>query len=107
MQEFKVERTLGALRELLPQQVEVLRDGKVAWLLADQLVPGDDVVLEQGNNIPADCGLIEAFGVRVNNATVTDKDCPDSRPIVPRGIGKVVAIPRVGGPHHRYERLAA
>jgi transposase InsO family protein len=36
-----------------------------------------------------------------------DKDCPDSRPIMPRRIGKVVAIPRVGGLHHRYERLAA
>jgi len=70
-QEFRVERTLAALRELLPQQVEVLRDGKVARLPADQLVPGDIVVLEEGNNIPADCRLIEAFGVRVNNATVT------------------------------------
>ncbi len=70
-QEFRVERTLAALRELLPQQVDVLREGKVARLLANQLVPGDIVLLEQGNNIPADCRLIEAFGVRVNNATVT------------------------------------
>jgi hypothetical protein len=36
-----------------------------------------------------------------------DKDCPDSCPIMPRKIGKVVAIPKVGGLHHRYERLAA
>jgi hypothetical protein len=36
-----------------------------------------------------------------------DKDCPDSRPAMPRKIGKVVAIPKVGGLHHRYERLAA
>ena len=36
-----------------------------------------------------------------------DKDCPDPRPIMPRGIGKVVEIPQVGGLHHRYERLAA
>jgi len=35
------------------------------------------------------------------------KDCPDSPPIMPRKIGKVVAIPKVGGLHHRYERLAA
>jgi len=35
------------------------------------------------------------------------KDCPDPRPIMPREIGKVVAIPQVGGLHHRYERLAA
>ncbi len=36
-----------------------------------------------------------------------DKDCPDPRPIMPRRIGKVIAIPQVGGLHHRYERLAA
>jgi len=36
-----------------------------------------------------------------------EKDCPDPRPIMPRRIGKVIAIPQVGGLHHRYERLAA
>jgi transposase InsO family protein len=36
-----------------------------------------------------------------------DKDCPDPRPIMPRRIGKVIAIPQVGGLHHRYERFAA
>lgn len=36
-----------------------------------------------------------------------DKDCPDSRLIMPRSLGKVVAIPRIAGWHHRYERLAA
>jgi transposase InsO family protein len=36
-----------------------------------------------------------------------DKDCPVSRPIQPPRIGRVVAIPQVGGLHHRYQRLAA
>jgi putative transposase len=36
-----------------------------------------------------------------------DKDCPDPRPLMPPRIGKVVAIPKVAGLHHRYERLAA
>src|ERR1700686_3833541 len=36
-----------------------------------------------------------------------DKDCPEPHPIMPRQIGKVIAIPQVGGLHHRYERLAA
>src|SRR5579884_1368147 len=44
-QEFRVERTLAALRELLPQHVDVLRDGMVMRLVADQLVPGDIVLL--------------------------------------------------------------
>jgi putative transposase len=36
-----------------------------------------------------------------------DKDCPDPRPIMQRRIGKVVAVPQVGGLHHRYERIAS
>jgi putative transposase len=36
-----------------------------------------------------------------------DKDCPDSRPIQLRSVGRAVAIPKVGGLHHRYERLSA
>ncbi len=36
-----------------------------------------------------------------------DKDCPDARPIQPPNSGKVIAIPQIGGLHHRYERLAA
>jgi hypothetical protein len=36
-----------------------------------------------------------------------DKDCPDPRPIMPPGSGRIVAIPQVNGLYHRYERLAA
>ena len=82
-QEFRVERTLAALRELLPQQVDVLREGKAVRLLADQLVPGDIVLLEQGNNIPADCRLVEAFGVRVSDATVTGESLSKLRTAEP------------------------
>jgi putative transposase len=35
-----------------------------------------------------------------------DKDCPDPRPVLPHRIGKVIAVPQVGGLHHRYERIA-
>jgi len=78
-QEYRVEQTLAALRKLLPQQAQVLREGKVTRVSADQLVPGDIVHLEQGDNVPADCRLIEAFGVRVNNAAVTGESLPNSR----------------------------
>jgi len=75
-QEHRVERTLAALRRLLPQQVKLVRRGKVFLQPADQVVPGDIVVLEQGDNIPADCRLVEAFDVRVNNAAVTGESLP-------------------------------
>ena len=45
--------------------------------------------------------------VRTRTHLSLDKDCPDSRPITPRGIGKVIAITQVGGLHHRYEHLVA
>jgi P-type E1-E2 ATPase len=59
------------LRKLLPQRVKLMRDGNVALGSVEELVPGDIVVLEQGDNVPADCRLVEAFDVRVNNAAVT------------------------------------
>jgi sodium/potassium-transporting ATPase subunit alpha len=78
-QEYRVEQTLAALRKLLPQQAQVLREGKVIRVPAAQLVPGDIVHLEQGDNIPADCRLIVAFGARVNNAAVTGESMPKAR----------------------------
>src|ERR1017187_8313475 len=78
-QEYRVEQTLAALRKLLPQQAQVLREGKVIRVPAAQLVPGDIVHLEQGDNIPADCRLIEAYGARVNNAAVTGESLPKAR----------------------------
>jgi sodium/potassium-transporting ATPase subunit alpha len=82
-QEYRVEQTLAALRKLLPQQVEALRAGGVVQVDVEQLVPGDIVLLEQGDHIPADCRLIEAFGVRVNNATVTGESLPKARDTAP------------------------
>jgi calcium-translocating P-type ATPase len=75
-QEYRVEKTLAALRKLLPQQVKLMRDGKVMLKAAEQVVPGDIVVLEQGDDVPADCRLVEAFDVRVSNAAVTGESVP-------------------------------
>ncbi|HTS52882.1 MAG TPA: cation-transporting P-type ATPase [Burkholderiales bacterium] len=75
-QEHRVEKTLAALRGLLPQQVKLVRGGRVFLTSAEQVVPGDIVVLEQGDNVPADCRLVEAFDVRVNNAAVTGESLP-------------------------------
>ncbi len=78
-QEYRVERTIAALREFLPQHIEVVREDTVIQLLVEQLVPGDIVLLEQGDRVPTDCRLIEAFGVQVNNATLTGESFPQPR----------------------------
>jgi calcium-translocating P-type ATPase len=70
-QEYRAEQTLAGLRGLLPLRADVLREGKAIELPIEQLVPGDIVLLEQGDHIPADCRLIEAFSVQVNTAVIT------------------------------------
>jgi sodium/potassium-transporting ATPase subunit alpha len=78
-QESRAEETLAALRRLLPQHAAILREGMVVHLPAEQLVPGDLVLLEQGDHVSADCRLLEAFGVRVDNATITGESVPQPR----------------------------
>ena len=78
-QEYKAEQAVAALRQLLPQKVQALRGGEIVELLASDLVPGDIVLLEEGNFVPADCRVVEAFGLRVNTATVTGESLPMAR----------------------------
>ena len=78
-QEYRAERAIAALRRLLPQEAKVLRDGQLQVLPAETLVPGDVVVFEEGDNICADCRLIEASRVRVNLATLTGESLVKSR----------------------------
>ncbi len=77
-QEYRAERMLAALARLLPALVKVMRDGAVASVPAEELVPGDIVVVGQGDRVPADCRLVEAFAMRVNNATLTGEAMPVS-----------------------------
>ena len=78
-QEYRAEQALAALQNLLPRQVKVLRDGKVVLTPSEEVVPGDVIDLEEGDHIPADSRLIQGYGVRVNNATVTGESIPKAR----------------------------
>ncbi len=78
-QEYRAERALAALLRLLPSQVKVKRAGGVEQVEATQLVPGDVLLLQEGDSVPADCRLIEAYGMRVNTATVTGESRPKAR----------------------------
>ena len=82
-QEYRAEKALAALEKLLPHQVKVLRSGMAELIPAAELVPGDILILQAGDDIPADCRLIEAYGVRVNNATVTGESLPKARNTLP------------------------
>ena len=78
-QEDRAERTMAALQRLLPHQVRARRDGAVVVIPSEAVVPGDVIFLAAGDDVPADCRLLEAFGVRVNNATLTGEARPVSR----------------------------
>jgi calcium-translocating P-type ATPase len=78
-QEDRAERTMAALQRLLPHRVRARRDGATVVIPSEELVPGDVIFLTAGDDVPADCRLVEAFGVRVNNATLTGEARPSSR----------------------------
>ena len=78
-QSYRAERAITALRAMLPQRVNVWRGGELTDALAATLVPGDVILLEAGDSVPADCRLIDATGVRVNAATLTGESRPVSR----------------------------
>ena len=78
-QEYRAEQTMAALRRLLPLHVRAIRQGTVRLIPADDVVPGDVIYLTAGDHVPADCRLVESFGVRVNTATITGEARPVSR----------------------------
>ncbi len=76
-QEYEAEKATEALKKILPSTAKVIREGKEKEILASLLVPGDIIVLEEGDNISADSRLIESFQLKVDNSTLTG----ESRPI--------------------------
>jgi calcium-translocating P-type ATPase len=82
-QEYRAERALQALRKLLPREVKALRDGVISALSIEHLVPGDVLLLEEGDDVPADARVIDAHALRVNTATITGESLPKARTAEP------------------------
>ena len=76
VQEYRAEKALEALKKLLPFNVKVLRNGKEIEAAAELVVPGDLVLLAEGDKVPADLRLIESNGLKVNNASLTGESEP-------------------------------
>ncbi len=75
-QEYKAEQALEALKKILPSQAKVIRNGQKMEILAAELVPGDLLVLEEGDNISADARLVEASEMKVDSSTLTGESKP-------------------------------
>ncbi|WP_248926457.1 calcium-translocating P-type ATPase, SERCA-type [Paenibacillus hamazuiensis] len=76
VQEFRAERSLRALKELSAPHAKVLRDGTVCQIPARELVPGDVVLLESGDRVPADVRFIETNGVYIEESALTGESVP-------------------------------
>jgi Ca2+-transporting ATPase len=78
-QEYQAERSLEALRRALPQRVRVWRDGQLQERDAAELVPGDRIALEEGDQVPADGRLVAASALSLDLAVLTGESLPVAR----------------------------
>lgn len=76
IQEGKAEEALAALRKLAAPDATVIRDGLQQSIPASEVVPGDIVILEAGNYIPADVRLVEAVNLKVDESSLTGESVP-------------------------------
>lgn len=79
VQEWRAEATIEALRDMLEPQAEVLRDGKPCIISATTIVPGDLVVLSEGQKVPADLTLEQSYGLRLDESALTGESVPVDR----------------------------
>ena len=75
-QESKAEAAIEALQEIAAATSKVLRDGKQVTLKSDELVPGDIVILEAGDAVPADGRIIECASMKIEEAALTGESVP-------------------------------
>jgi magnesium-transporting ATPase (P-type) len=76
IQEGKAEKALESIRNMLSAEARTLRGGETRMIAAEQLVPGDIVLLESGDKIPADLRLAEAKNLRTEEAALTGESVP-------------------------------
>jgi Mg2+-importing ATPase len=76
IQEYKAEKSLEKLRNLISFRSKVIRDGREIDIDSKMLIPGDIVLLNMGNIVPADLKIISAENLSVNEATLTGESLP-------------------------------
>jgi len=79
VQQHASDRIMESFRNMLPQMILVLRDGQVSRIEARLLVPGDVILLEEGDRVPADGRLIEVNQLKVDHSSLTGESEPQLR----------------------------
>ncbi len=75
-QEFRAEKATEALKKLIPYYTRVMRDGTEQKILAEELVPGDIILLSEGDRISADARLVQEAELRVDQSTLNGESHP-------------------------------
>ena len=83
LQEGKAEKALNAIRNMLSADARVLRGGEVRIVAAENLVPGDIILLESGDRIPADARLVDVKNLRTEEAALTGESVPADKSVGP------------------------
>ena len=76
IQEAKAEKSLEALKKMSAPVTKVKRNGKVTTIKGNDVVPGDIVILEAGNYVPADCRLINSYNLKIEESSLTGETIP-------------------------------
>jgi Ca2+-transporting ATPase len=78
-QESRAEKAMQTLKHWMPEYAKVIRDGELQKVLVKEIVPGDVIVLEAGDRVPADARLVAAFDLWTNNVPLTGESEPQPR----------------------------
>ncbi len=76
VQEYRAEKAIEALKKVITKKATVIRDGIIKIIPAEELVPGDIIILTEGEKIPADARLIETNEMKTNEASLTGESVP-------------------------------
>jgi len=79
LQEYRAEKASEALKKLMPYQANVIREGRETRIPAKQIVPGDVIIVREGDRVPADARIIKAVDLAVDNSLLTGESEPQMR----------------------------
>ena len=93
VQESKAEKAIEALQKMAASTCRVLRDGQIARIKTEELVPGDVILLEAGDAVPADGRILESASLQIEEAALTGESVPVSKIVDALSPGNAKSIP--------------